>query len=104
MGSNDGTLMKASSFSYGTTFKMTKTEVTVDQYGACVDAGSCSAPGTGTYCNWDKSDRFHPINCVDWDRQLCELGGGRLPVRQNGSMQPVVEVDWKYPWGDEDAT
>ena len=90
------------------TFEMGKTQVTVDQYRACVEAGACTAPSTSEWCNWGQSDRGkHPINCVDWNQAqaFATWAGGRLPseaeweyaARSGGG-------DCKYPWGDEDAT
>ena len=92
-------------------FEMTKTEVTVDQYQACVDAGACTLPNDNTsnsYCNWGYSDRgAHPVNCVDWNQAVafCSWAGGRLPS----------EAEWEYaarsggqeityPWGNDTAT
>ena len=44
------------------TFEIAKTQVTVDQYRACVNAGACTAPDTTAFaeftsCNCGKSDR-----------------------------------------------
>ncbi len=50
--------------------EFTKSEITVAQYRACVEAGKCTAPKSKSdnkYCNWGYADRDnHPVNCVDW--------------------------------------
>ena len=90
------------------TFEMTKTQVTVEQYKACVDAGACTAPDTGGYCNWGQSDRGkHPINCVDWQQAqaYAKWAGGRLPTEAEWEYAARSGGrDWKYPWGNENAT
>ena len=89
-------------------FDMMKTEVTVSLYRQCVDAGACTAPDTGSGCNWGESGRDeHPVNCVDWNQafSFCQWAGGRLPT----------ESEWEYaarsggqnimyPWGDDSPT
>jgi eukaryotic-like serine/threonine-protein kinase len=89
------------------------TEVTVDSYKRCVDAGTCSDPlpysATVTrekQCNWGRPDRGrHPINCVDWYQasSYCASLGKRLPG--------LPELEWAtrngdegtlYPWGDSE--
>ena len=89
-------------------FYMSKSEVTVGQYRACVQRGPCAAPNTGSRCNWGRNGRDdHPINCVDWNqaRSFCRWVGGRLAseaeweyaARSGGRT-------WKYAWGNEDVT
>ncbi len=93
MGSNDGDLgEKPVHAVHVGSFEMSRSEVTVAQYRACVDAGECTEPGTGGYmdaCNWGKSGRDdHPINCVDWHQAsaFARWAGGRLPS----------EAEWEY--------
>jgi formylglycine-generating enzyme len=102
-------------------FCLDKTEVTVDAYTRCIDAGRCLPPRThvvsptwkwGAWCNYKHPDGrlTHPVNCVSWlqARTYCAFAyGGRLPnedewewAARNGEQGTV------YPWGDAapDAT
>lgn len=69
--------------------RFTKTEVTVAQYKACVEAGGC--PGDSDplvadvpcFCNTRFTDsENHPMNCVDWHdaNAFCAWHGARLPT------------------------
>ncbi len=92
MGSNDGDSDEKPVHTVRVAgFEMSRSEVTVGQYKACVDAGACSAP---TSCdwgepNWGKSGMDdHPVNCVTWDdaQTFARWAGGRLPS----------ESEWEY--------
>ncbi len=50
-------------------YYMDVSEVTVDKYRACVDAGACAQPEPGENCNWEvKGHDDHPANCTDCSR------------------------------------
>lgn len=64
-----------------------RTEVTVDQYSACVNVPrnglQCKPAKIGAYCNGNYAVRGdHPINCIQWTDAdtYCKWAGGRLPT------------------------
>jgi iron(II)-dependent oxidoreductase len=81
-------------------------EVTVAEYGGCVDAGVCEPPlwkWTERYCNWGRVGRDeHPINCVTWHhaRTYCEWAGKRLPTEAQWEKAARGPAGQRYPWGD----
>jgi len=84
--------------------ELTKTEVTVGQFRACVEAGKCSAPKTSGKCNWGGAGKeAHPVNCVDWNQAtaFCAWAGGRLPTEQEWEAEASDSGKRLYPWGNE---
>lgn len=74
------------------TFQMSKTEVTVAQFRACVTAGRCTEPNSNRsdpHCNWGVPNRDQfPVNCVSADQAsaFASWAGGQLPT----------ESQWEY--------
>ena len=97
-------------------FQLTRSEVTVAQYRACMDAGVCSDPSPRGWrdCNWEVSGRDdHPINCVSWHQAekfaqwASENGnaGARLPSEAEWEYAARSGgKSWSYPWGNEEPS
>ena len=95
------------------------TEVTVEAYTACAQAGKCTTDHVGessadgmtfmadSACNFGVASRGnHPMNCVDWEQAAtyCKIASKRLPSEE--------EWEWAarggssgtaYPWGNAAA-
>ena len=89
-------------------FYISKTEITVAQYQACVDARGCVSSIThqsNPICNLNKPGTFNqPMNCVNWNeaRDFARWIGGDLPtetqweyVAKGGACENRT-----YPWGE----
>ncbi len=83
------------------TFQMAKTPVTAGQYKKCVEAGACVKPAI------DSPGNDYPVIGVDWEqaKRFSEWAGGRLPTESEWEYAARgAGKDWKYPWGNEEAT
>ncbi len=89
-------------------FKIDKSEVTVADYGKCVQAGKCAKPDSrSTADNWGKPGRErHPVNDVNWDdaATYCEWAGKRLPSEQEWEKAARGMDGRTYPWGEQEPT
>ncbi len=88
-----------------------RTEVTLGDYRACVDAGACDEPDTTRYaCNWNTdADETQPVTCVTIDhaREFCAWAGKRLPTEaewEKAARGDASAGTPRYPWGNEMAT
>jgi len=81
-------------------YEIDVTEVTQEQYAACVAAGACPEPS----CEWDCSVSDLPATCVDWTAasSYCAWAEKRLPTEAEWEKAARGTKALKFPWGNSD--
>lgn len=83
-------------------FCMDSTEVTVQAYKACVEAGACQLPFQGDLFATYPRHPNYPVNMVNWkkSRTYCAWVGKRLPTEAEWEWAATGPDGTKYPWGN----
>jgi len=83
-------------------------EVTVEDYGKCIEDGHCTAPASHSdnRFNWKNKKRdLHPVNNVSWVQanQYCQWKDSRLRLPTEAEFEWVLRRGGQnliFPWGD----
>ena len=107
----EGELQIVWTYSKAARLEFSRSEVTLGQFRACVNAGKCTRDTFATapkneHCNWGKEGRDrHPMNCVDRHGAdaFCRWAGGRLPRSKEWFAEASAGDSRVYPWGEKKA-
>lgn len=83
-------------------FEIGKTEVSVADYTACVDAAACVAPPDGAGSTYhDVTKTAHPVTYVTWQEatQFCAWAGQRLCTDDEWEAASRGTANREFPWG-----
>jgi len=82
-------------------FQIDNTEVTQEEYAACVEAKACNPPS----CAWDCSTPGLPAGCIDFvqAKAYCVWAGKRLPTEAEWELAARGTDGRKFPWGNDAA-
>jgi formylglycine-generating enzyme required for sulfatase activity len=106
MGSNSGTLAERPAHRvYLDAFWIDQTEVTVEMYLRCVEAGKCKDRNPFIQSDYFTNATYsnYPVMNVSWEdaKAYCEWVERRLPTEAEWEMAARGEQGFVYPWGND---
>jgi len=84
-------------------FWIDQTEVTVEQYRICVEAGVCTPPHNGECSYFQPNQSDYPVNCLRWSDAdaYCRWAGRRLPTEAEWEKATRGTDERIFSWGTE---